>query len=41
MTNSWPLRSIDAVEVQSLRPATLFNLKEKVAIVTGAGGGPR
>jgi NAD(P)-dependent dehydrogenase (short-subunit alcohol dehydrogenase family) len=39
MTNSWQLRSIDSAQVESLRPASLFDLKDKVAIVTGAGGG--
>jgi gluconate 5-dehydrogenase len=35
----WQLRSIDAAKVDSLRPGALFTLKDKVAIVTGAGGG--
>jgi NAD(P)-dependent dehydrogenase (short-subunit alcohol dehydrogenase family) len=39
MATHWQLRSIDAGKVDSLRPAALFNLKDKVAIVTGAGGG--
>jgi NAD(P)-dependent dehydrogenase (short-subunit alcohol dehydrogenase family) len=39
MATVWQLRTIDAAKVESLRPATLFDLKDKVAIVTGAGGG--
>jgi NAD(P)-dependent dehydrogenase (short-subunit alcohol dehydrogenase family) len=39
MTTDWQLRAIDAAKVEALRPETLFNLKGKVAIVTGAGGG--
>jgi NAD(P)-dependent dehydrogenase (short-subunit alcohol dehydrogenase family) len=39
MATHWPLRSIDAAKVEALRPAALFDLKDKVAIVTGAGGG--
>jgi NAD(P)-dependent dehydrogenase (short-subunit alcohol dehydrogenase family) len=33
------LLTIDASKVAALRPAALFDLKDKVAIVTGAGGG--
>jgi gluconate 5-dehydrogenase len=39
MTTNWQLRLIDAAKVESLRPAALFDLKGKVAVVTGAGGG--
>jgi NAD(P)-dependent dehydrogenase (short-subunit alcohol dehydrogenase family) len=39
MANNWQLRMVDAAKINALRPATLFDLKEKVAIVTGAGGG--
>jgi NAD(P)-dependent dehydrogenase (short-subunit alcohol dehydrogenase family) len=39
MATDWQLRTIDAAKVESLRPAVLFDLKNKVAIVTGAGGG--
>jgi NAD(P)-dependent dehydrogenase (short-subunit alcohol dehydrogenase family) len=35
----WDLRTIDASKVEALRPAALFDLHDKVAIVTGAGGG--
>jgi NAD(P)-dependent dehydrogenase (short-subunit alcohol dehydrogenase family) len=35
----WELQTIDAAKAEALRPATLFDLKDKVAIVTGAGGG--
>jgi NAD(P)-dependent dehydrogenase (short-subunit alcohol dehydrogenase family) len=39
MASPWQLRSIDAAKIESLRPAALFDLTDKVAIVTGAGGG--
>jgi NAD(P)-dependent dehydrogenase (short-subunit alcohol dehydrogenase family) len=39
MGTNWPSRLIDFSKVESLRPAVLFDLKHKVAIVTGAGGG--
>jgi NAD(P)-dependent dehydrogenase (short-subunit alcohol dehydrogenase family) len=39
MTAPWQLRLIDAAKIDSLRPAALFDLKGKVAVVTGAGGG--
>jgi NAD(P)-dependent dehydrogenase (short-subunit alcohol dehydrogenase family) len=39
MATDWQLHTIDSVKVEALRPATLFDLKHKVAIVTGAGGG--
>jgi NAD(P)-dependent dehydrogenase (short-subunit alcohol dehydrogenase family) len=35
----WDLRTIDAAKVEALRPAALFDLRDKVAVVTGAGGG--
>ena len=39
MTQSWSLRAIDRDKIESLRPAALFDLTDKVAVVTGAGGG--
>jgi NAD(P)-dependent dehydrogenase (short-subunit alcohol dehydrogenase family) len=39
MASNWQLHMIDAAKVESLRPAALFDLKGKVAVVTGAGGG--
>jgi NAD(P)-dependent dehydrogenase (short-subunit alcohol dehydrogenase family) len=39
MATNWQLRMIDAAKIDALRPAVLFDLKEKVAVVTGAGGG--
>jgi NAD(P)-dependent dehydrogenase (short-subunit alcohol dehydrogenase family) len=39
MATNWQLRMIDAAKIDALRPAALFDLKEKVAVVTGAGGG--
>jgi NAD(P)-dependent dehydrogenase (short-subunit alcohol dehydrogenase family) len=39
MASNWQLRMIDAGKIDALRPAALFDLKEKVAVVTGAGGG--
>jgi NAD(P)-dependent dehydrogenase (short-subunit alcohol dehydrogenase family) len=39
MTQQWTLRPLTGEKVADLRPDTLFSLKGKVAIVTGAGGG--
>jgi NAD(P)-dependent dehydrogenase (short-subunit alcohol dehydrogenase family) len=39
MATNWQLRMIDAAKIDALRPAALFDLKDKVAVVTGAGGG--
>ena len=39
MTTDWKLRSLQAESLTLLRPETLFGLKDKIAIVTGAGGG--
>ena len=39
MTTNWQLRTIDAANIDALRPAALFDLRDKVAVVTGAGGG--
>jgi NAD(P)-dependent dehydrogenase (short-subunit alcohol dehydrogenase family) len=39
MTRDWKLRPLHTESVVGLRPETLFGLKDKVAIVTGAGGG--
>ncbi len=39
MTKDWKLRSLNAQTLTGMHPETLFGLKEKVAIVTGAGGG--
>jgi NAD(P)-dependent dehydrogenase (short-subunit alcohol dehydrogenase family) len=39
MATNWQLREIDAAKIGALRPAALFDLKDKVAVVTGAGGG--
>ena len=39
MSADWHLRMLDPAKIDALRPAALFDLKEKVAIVTGAGGG--
>jgi len=39
MVDKWQLRLIDTTKIESLRPAVLFDLKGKVAVVTGAGGG--
>jgi NAD(P)-dependent dehydrogenase (short-subunit alcohol dehydrogenase family) len=39
MTTNWQLRTIDAAKIDALRPAALFDLRDKVAVVTGAGGG--
>lgn len=35
----WKLRSLQPDQLGKLRPETLFSLKGKVAVVTGAGGG--
>jgi NAD(P)-dependent dehydrogenase (short-subunit alcohol dehydrogenase family) len=39
MTRDWKLRVLQPAELNKLRPEALFSLKDKVAIVTGAGGG--
>jgi NAD(P)-dependent dehydrogenase (short-subunit alcohol dehydrogenase family) len=39
MSENWILRPLLPESTAQLRPAALFNLKDKVAIVTGAGGG--
>jgi NAD(P)-dependent dehydrogenase (short-subunit alcohol dehydrogenase family) len=39
MTTDWKLRPLQTQNVVRLCPETLFGLKDKVAIVTGAGGG--
>lgn len=39
MKGDWSLRSLEAERIASLRPDALFSLKDKVAVVTGAGGG--
>jgi hypothetical protein len=39
MTTNWQLRTIDAAKIDALRPAALFDLRDKVAVVTGAAGG--
>lgn len=39
MSRDWKLRALQASELGKLRPDMLFSLKDKVAIVTGAGGG--
>src|SRR5690348_6826270 len=39
MTRDWKLRSLQVDQLDRLRPESLFSLKGKVAIVTGAGGG--
>lgn len=39
MTRDWKLRPLHAQSVPSLRAEALFALKDKTAIVTGAGGG--
>jgi len=39
MSSDWKLRSLDTQAMAAMRPETLFGLKDKVAIVTGAGGG--
>lgn len=35
----WQLRMLDSQRAERLRPATLFDLSGKTAVVTGAGGG--
>lgn len=39
MSRDWQLRTLQPGQLDKLRPETLFSLKDKVAIVTGAGGG--
>jgi len=39
MTRDWKLRPLHTESVAGLHPEALFGLKDKVAIVTGAGGG--
>lgn len=39
MARDWKLRTLQPENMAALRPETLFGLKDKVAIVTGAGGG--
>jgi NAD(P)-dependent dehydrogenase (short-subunit alcohol dehydrogenase family) len=39
MATNWQLHTLDAAKIDALRPAALFDLKDKVAVVTGAGGG--
>lgn len=39
MAANWQLRMIDSAKIDALRPAALFDLADKVAVVTGAGGG--
>jgi NAD(P)-dependent dehydrogenase (short-subunit alcohol dehydrogenase family) len=39
VAKDWKLRTLQPENVAQLRPESLFNLKDKVAIVTGAGGG--
>ena len=39
MARDWKLRTLQADQLDRLRPQTLFSLKGKVAVVTGAGGG--
>jgi NAD(P)-dependent dehydrogenase (short-subunit alcohol dehydrogenase family) len=39
MTRDWKLRPLHTQSVAGLRPEALFGLKDKTAIVTGAGGG--
>ena len=39
MNRDWKLRTLQPDELRKLRPDALFSLKDKVAIVTGAGGG--
>jgi NAD(P)-dependent dehydrogenase (short-subunit alcohol dehydrogenase family) len=39
MARDWKLRSLGTDQLAQLRPETLFSLKGKVAVVTGAGGG--
>lgn len=39
MARDWKLHTLQAESVAQLRPEVLFGLKDKVAVVTGAGGG--
>lgn len=39
MAREWKLRALRSEALDKLRPQALFSLKDKVAIVTGAGGG--
>lgn len=39
MGRDWQLRLLETGQLNNLRPATLFSLHGKVAVVTGAGGG--
>lgn len=39
MSSQWTLRTLQVQNVAGMRPDALFSLKEKAAIVTGAGGG--
>jgi len=39
MSRDWKLRTLQADQLEQLRPQALFSLKGKVAVVTGAGGG--
>lgn len=39
MARDWKLRSLQVDHLDRLRPGSLFSLKGKVAVVTGAGGG--
>ena len=39
MVRDWQLRQLQTDQLGKLRPETLFSLKGKVAVVTGAGGG--
>jgi NAD(P)-dependent dehydrogenase (short-subunit alcohol dehydrogenase family) len=39
MSRDWTLRPLESDKLSQLRPETLFSLKGKIAVVTGAGGG--
>lgn len=39
MAKDWKLHALEPQHLAQLRPEALFNLKDKVAVVTGAGGG--
>jgi len=39
MARDWKLRTLQPENVAALRPESLFDLKDKVAVITGAGGG--
>jgi NAD(P)-dependent dehydrogenase (short-subunit alcohol dehydrogenase family) len=39
VSSDWELRAVDVPAVKMLQPAKLFDLKGRVAVVTGAGGG--